>query len=224
MSCDSSNNGIYVELDPELYLTRQSLIRLAQIHNRGGTSEHMHDRHKVFVLDRYGLHGYCNDSLIKENHKKVSVLEFEEAIKGGQEENMAKDDNKFNVYVELGEDSDSLRNLIIDLAIRNGKEGAAKWITNLHRFLYLGPQGDGVGLYATSTKLHIYDIKNYRQVDVAEFIRIIEEPIPKDPPIMVGDYEVEFFDNGIQVGCQFISHDIMQQIYDRCFKKDKENK
>ena len=66
------------------------------------------------------------------------------------------------------------------------------------------------------TKLYT-DVWTGKAVSFEELLKLVEEY--KEPPITVGGMDVKFEKDGIEVGCQYVSHEELKEINNHLIKK-----
>jgi hypothetical protein len=214
--------NIYVEIPVDLSLTRKSIIGVAKQYGKEGTSHYINNAHDIFYLNRFGLHGINKGGMVGnkyfDSYEEVNLDQFMEAIRGEDKmDNTNNVDDTYNIYYEIGEDSTSLRQFIIELAIRNDKEGRANFIDKWHKNLYLAIENNKVGLFATADKGFLP--QSCKKVSLEEFIRLIEKPYaPPKEKFYLGCFEVTFEHDIVSFAGLSFTYDEMDKflkIYDR---------
>ncbi len=89
------------------------------------------------------------------------------------------------VYVEVDAENKTLRQFIVNLAKKHGKEGSSFNLQDRHVLLHL----DEGGLHGAGESVSYIKEENTK-VSIEEFVKAIEAPI--EPTVRLGGYEVTF--------------------------------
>jgi hypothetical protein len=124
----------------------------------------------------------------------------------------AKTTKLTDIYIKISPEDKTLRQFLIDLAVKNDKEGSSSDITT-HDIFMLHKWKNKIGLHGVCSSRSGFEL-----VSIEEFIRALEAPV--EEYIYVGKEQVKFYDNGnIRVGCTEITTEVIDKIYERSMMK-----